>query len=1090
MSKEHDLHMKKSVLSVFILLGLAVAPSLNALASNIPDGYKVLKYISSDDSAQTWATGTKVGPYLQIYNQDKSPFVLGADDVVETKFLFNSKDNGACVFCVRGSSSGKFVLMRAGNSPYKARFDYGTVNNELDQKTINLNNTDAHTVTASKSKITVDGATIVPTESIYEPFPNALLLFCCDSSGNGIASAGNKGTIKMYYFRVKDGSGNLRLNLVPMLRIADSKPGLYDAVSGQFFTNKSTESGEFTYGSAGIMDRIAAATAFSGATDPAAEGGDYVFKDGYDYIHVFSSVGEGKSFTVTKDRTAQILVVGGGAGGAKGNGGSGGNAGELVSSDSVALTSGSYSVAVGAGGAGDSNPGGDGGESSLVGESVNWVAAGGTGQAITGGAGHGGSGAGGSGTKGSGNGNCGNGGPAVASDILGWTEAFAGGGGGGSQYASDATVGKGGSVVIDGVTVTVGGNGTRDQWGGGGSGVGNTGSAGGGSAAMGTGGWGGSGIVIIRLSKTKVEISGEISMPDWTEGEAESEPTGLTVTPTEAESAFAYKYYANAGCTEAIQKPSTKGTYYVRGEVAESDSWNPAVSAAAQFKIIPAGGGKEIVEVPTITTAFTYTGDELSPVAAGEHYSLTGDAAKTLAGNYTATLALEDAEKYMWGDTFESEPKVIKWTIAKAENKWTVEPGIDKTAWKSEDDPGVVTLPVAQFGEPKAQIARKVNGEYADWTDWDCETMPTEKGKYKIRWQVAELAGGYTALETAVEFLVDYRYEPTHPFMYQKDGDADWKGADTFSAALNGISGSGYLTGTIELCQDITDTTDDKMGKLDYRFITLRSNPDEGKVYVWTRPGKQYNGFLVQNGSTLTISDIVFNLTTNGANKMNTLFELGVSVNEAGGEVTLGMGAVIQGVVSGSLYSPQKGASFILDGATIRNLTAGGDLLPMPAKSFSVNSGTIENCTVGGAIIPLGSKTLTLKDVTITNNTTAAGAITVNYVNELTNGVIKVSGDVIVKDNKVGGDEKNIVLKNAANLQMTGALGDDASIGVTFGVQGDVFGKFAMTEATKEDKATAVKFFNDARPSRLFGRVNANNELFWYTSAGTLLMLR
>ena len=1086
--------MKKLMTLVLAVLGFAVAN-----AGAFPEGYTPLKCISSDDSAQTWAKGTKVGPYVKLTNADGSNFQPEADDTIEAKYRFNEQskagDNRAlALFCVRSSDGGRFVFMRTDNTTtYACRYDYGDKNTELAKG--KLNDTSDHVLVANAEGLTVDGEKVATPSSTptYVRSANPLYLFGQSDASSGLVTAGStrRGTARLYYFRVKKSDGSYRMNLVPMLRNSDSKPGFYDVVSGQFFTNASTESGEFTYASAGIMDRIAAATAFSGETDPAAEGGDYVFKDGYDYIHVFSSVGEGKSFTVTKDRTAQILVVGGGAGGAKGNGGSGGNAGALVSSDSVALTSGSYSVAVGAGGTGDSNPGGDGGASSLVGESVNLVAAGGTGQSKTDGAGHGGSGAGGSGTRGSGNGNCGNGGPAVASDILGWTEAFAGGGGGGAQYASDATVGKGGSVVIDGVTVTVGGNGTRDQWGGGGSGVGNTGSAGGGSAAMGTGGWGGSGIVIIRLSKTNVEISGEISMPDWTEGETASEPTGLTVTPSEAASSFAYKYYANAGCTEAIQKPSTKGTYYVRGEVVESDSWNPAVSAAAQFRIIPAGGGKEIITAPTITREFTYTGDELSPVAAGEHYSLTGDAAKTLAGNYTATLALEDPEKYMWSDTFESDPKEIKWTITRAVNKWTVEPSIDKTVWKSTETPGKVTSPVAQFGEPKAQIAKKANGEYADWTDWDGETMPTEKGKYKIRWQVAELAGGYTALEAGVEFLVDYRYEPTHPFMYQKAGDADWKGANTFAAALAGITGSGFPTGTIELCQDITDdTTGDKIGKLDYRIITLRSNPDEGKVYVWTRPGKQYNGFLVQNGSTLTISDIVFNLTTNGSDKMNTLFELGVSVNESGGEVTLGTGAVIQGVVSGSLYSPQKGASFILDGATIRNLTAGGDLLPMPAKSFSVKSGTIENCTVGGAIIPLGNNTLNLSNVTITNNTTTAGAITVNYVNELTNGVIKVSGDVIVKNNTASGIEKNIVLKNAANLQMTGALGANASVGVSFGAAGDVFGAFKMSEATKEDKRTAAKFFSDAKPGSIFGRVNAKNELFWYTSAGTLLMLR
>ena len=37
-------------------------------------------------------------------------------------------------------------------------------------------------------------------------------------------------------------------NLFPVIRNSDSKPGLYDTVTGTFFTNAGT--GEFTYGSA------------------------------------------------------------------------------------------------------------------------------------------------------------------------------------------------------------------------------------------------------------------------------------------------------------------------------------------------------------------------------------------------------------------------------------------------------------------------------------------------------------------------------------------------------------------------------------------------------------------------------------------------------------------------------------------------------------------------------------------------------------------------------------------------------------------------------------------------------------------------
>ena len=47
-------------------------------------------------------------------------------------------------------------------------------------------------------------------------------------------------------FKLMDRNGKLKLNLIPALRIADSKPGMYDLVNRQFLTNQGT--GEFTYG--------------------------------------------------------------------------------------------------------------------------------------------------------------------------------------------------------------------------------------------------------------------------------------------------------------------------------------------------------------------------------------------------------------------------------------------------------------------------------------------------------------------------------------------------------------------------------------------------------------------------------------------------------------------------------------------------------------------------------------------------------------------------------------------------------------------------------------------------------------------------
>lgn len=52
---------------------------------------------------------------------------------------------------------------------------------------------------------------------------------------------------KIFYCRIEDAdSGTVLGEYIPALRIADSKPGMYDLATGKFFVNQGT--GEFTYG--------------------------------------------------------------------------------------------------------------------------------------------------------------------------------------------------------------------------------------------------------------------------------------------------------------------------------------------------------------------------------------------------------------------------------------------------------------------------------------------------------------------------------------------------------------------------------------------------------------------------------------------------------------------------------------------------------------------------------------------------------------------------------------------------------------------------------------------------------------------------
>ena len=72
------------------------------------------------------------------------------------------------------------------------------------------------------------------------------------------------------------------------------------------------------------------------------------------------------------------------------------------------------------------------------------------------------------------------------------------------------------------------------------------------------------------------------------------------------------------------------------------------------------------ITAPTAVTGLTYTGSEQTGVAAGTGYTVT-DGAKTNAGDYTATVTLNDTANTVWADTKDSAAKSINWSIAPAD---------------------------------------------------------------------------------------------------------------------------------------------------------------------------------------------------------------------------------------------------------------------------------------------------------------------------------------------------------------------------------------------------------------------------------------
>lgn len=276
------------------------------------------------------------------------------------------------------------------------------------------------------------------------------------------------------------------------------------------------------------------------ASSDYASGGDIVWRIGHDYIHIFTNTAASATFTPAEAMSVRVLMVGGGGSGGSDVGG-GGGAGGMVETNGLELVANTaYTITVGAGGAlisGTASAGNSGGDSSMSlgsapvvetakggggggaygGRSAKTGGSGGgasqnstTGASGTAGQGNkggnystyagGGGGAGGNGGNGS-SGGGGAGGAGRASDILTYSETFAGGGGGGTTSNNKSTQaaggtgggGKGGYQVGNTRTSTPGEDGLGA--GGGGAGGGGTGNVPKYGAA------GGSGIVIIRYHR-------------------------------------------------------------------------------------------------------------------------------------------------------------------------------------------------------------------------------------------------------------------------------------------------------------------------------------------------------------------------------------------------------------------------------------------------------------------------------------------------------------------------------------------------------------------------------------------------------------
>lgn len=161
----------------------------------------------------------------------------------------------------------------------------------------------------------LDGSQLEITGTNSNSFPNKnIYIFARNNNG----SVANISTAKIYYFKIWDSSDTLVRSFIPAMRRSDSVVGLYDSVSGSFFTNSG--SGSFTYGSI-VLDTYTISTSVSPSGSGSVSGGG-TYTDGSNVTltatpasgYVFSEWSDGntsnpRSITVSGDASYTAIFV-------------------------------------------------------------------------------------------------------------------------------------------------------------------------------------------------------------------------------------------------------------------------------------------------------------------------------------------------------------------------------------------------------------------------------------------------------------------------------------------------------------------------------------------------------------------------------------------------------------------------------------------------------------------------------------------------------------------------------------------------------------------------------------------------------------
>lgn len=209
---------------------------------NLPVGYTQLEYIQSSGS--------------QYIDTERVP---NNDDIIEQKFQKVGNSTTTCSWYGSMPSSSE-ITPRIGIGSFNSQgvklfagTNYTGIIADADTNihTLRFQATGREELTYTLDGVpgVIDASTSATPIDMFEPAIELTSYLFARHGTNGVQVYDNEGT-KIYYHREYLANGTLVLNMVPVKRNSDNALGMYDTVSGQFFTNLGT--GNFVAGNTAV----------------------------------------------------------------------------------------------------------------------------------------------------------------------------------------------------------------------------------------------------------------------------------------------------------------------------------------------------------------------------------------------------------------------------------------------------------------------------------------------------------------------------------------------------------------------------------------------------------------------------------------------------------------------------------------------------------------------------------------------------------------------------------------------------------------------------------------------------------------------